>query len=491
MTISTTTATKQYSGDGSTVSFPTVFKFLANADVQITHRDSSDTETVWVEDTQYTLTGAGVSSGGTVTVKTSPTDYTPASGETITIERITADTQGTEYPEGGTFPAKAHETALDRLTMLVQQATAKIARSLKFPVTDASTLSSEIPNSTDRASKFLAFDSSGGPIASTGPTGDSSIPVSSYIETLLDDTSAAAARTTLGAQEDVVTTRGDTIRGDSSGDAERLALGSNEQVLVSDGTDAGWGDVPFPKNHIEGLWVTKSAADVIAVTAGEARDAGDAAGMTLAAFTKDVSSAWAVGTGNGSLDTGSYTGSTRYAVWLIRRSDTSVVDILSSESFSSPTMPTNYDQKRLISFFNTDSGPDIIAQTQIGDYIRFIGDVIADVSDTIADDTYETAALSVPPNCLAHIYANLADATSNLTDANLHVRTTGAADGVINLESWATVSTSGTFDGVSGIGMVLVNGSSQVDYTATEGSGDATVTLRTLGCLMLTRSNPI
>ena len=197
MTISTTTATKQYSGDGSTVSFPTVFKFLANADVQITHRDSSGTETVWVEDTQYTLTGAEVSSGGTVTVKTSPTDYTPASGETLTIERVTAETQGTDYPEGGAFPAAAHETALDRLTMLAQQATAKIARALKFPVTDASTLSSEIPNSSDRASKFLAFDSSGGPIASTGPTGDSSIPVSSYIETLLGDADAETARGSL------------------------------------------------------------------------------------------------------------------------------------------------------------------------------------------------------------------------------------------------------------------------------------------------------
>ena len=163
MAVSTTTATKQYSGDGSTVSFPTVFAFLANADIQITHRDSSGTETVWVENTQYTLTGAEVSSGGTVTVDTSPTDYTPASGETITIERITAETQGTEYPEGGAFPAKAHETALDRATMLVQQATAKIARTLKYPVTDASTLSAEIPNSDDRADTMLGFDSNGEP----------------------------------------------------------------------------------------------------------------------------------------------------------------------------------------------------------------------------------------------------------------------------------------------------------------------------------------
>ena len=196
MTLSTTTAVKQYDGDGSTVSFPTVFKFLANADVQITHRDSSDTETVWVEGTQYTLAGALSETGGTVTVNTSPTDYTPATGETITIERITTETQGTDYPAGGKFPSSAHETALDRLTMLVQQLSAQLARTLKFPVTDADTLSAEIPNSTDRASGRLGFDSSGEPIIVTSDI--TGVAATAFGTTLVEAVSAAAARLVLG-----------------------------------------------------------------------------------------------------------------------------------------------------------------------------------------------------------------------------------------------------------------------------------------------------
>ena len=48
---------------------------------------------------------------------------------------------------------------------------------------------------------------------------------------------AAAARTNLSAQADVITTRGDMVIGDSSGDAARLAVGTSGQAPVSDGTD--------------------------------------------------------------------------------------------------------------------------------------------------------------------------------------------------------------------------------------------------------------
>ena len=156
-------------------------------------------------------------------------------------------------------------------------------------------------------------------------------------------------------------------------------------------------------------------------------------------------------------------------------------------------MPTNYDFKRLIGFFVTDSGPDILAFTQIGDYFRFIGDVINDVSDnTITSGTYEAAALSVPPNSLAHIYGDLGNAGETSTVSRLHIRTAGAADSSgSNQEAWARLQTSGTFDSIGVNGMVLVDGSSQVEYTAFEGAGTATVSISTFGCTMLTRSNPV
>ncbi len=200
MTVETTTFIIQYNGDGATVTFATGFKFLANSDITVTHRDSSGVETTWTLDTQFTMAGAGDDAGGTLTVNTSPTDYTPASGETLTIQRVTAKTQATDYPAGGSFPSSAHEDALDRLTMIAQEtAVSGGGTVLEYPITDAATLTGVLPNSSDRASKFAAWDAAGEPIASTGPTGDSSIPVSTFMETVLDDTTAAAARSTLAA----------------------------------------------------------------------------------------------------------------------------------------------------------------------------------------------------------------------------------------------------------------------------------------------------
>ncbi len=308
----------------------------------------------------------------------------------------------------------------------------------------------------------------------------------------------AAMRTAIGlvigtdVQAEIVTTRGDIIRGDSSGDPERLALGAVGNAVISDGSDAAYGTyVPF--STIKGLTLSKLAADTLGISAGAARDATDVRTMTLASFTKNVSSAWVVGTGNGSLDTGSYTASTLYAVWLIVRSDTGVVDVLTSISFSTPTMPTNYNFKRLIGFFVTDSAPDILAFTQVGDYFRFTGDVVTDVTDaSMIADTFETAALSVPPNCLAHIYAAMTSAGDTAADGDIAVRTAGAADAGGPTESVSHAKFNAiNVGGTGGSATVLVDGSSQVDYAVSEDNNISTANIRTLGCLMLTRSNPI
>lgn len=79
--------------------------------------------------------------------------------------------------------------------------------------------------------------------------------------------------------------------------------------------------------------------------------------ITLAsAITKNAANAWAVGTGNGSLDTGAIANSTYYG-YLIQRSDTGVVDVLTSLSATSPTMPASYDRRSpaLFSFVRTAS----------------------------------------------------------------------------------------------------------------------------------------
>lgn len=71
--------------------------------------------------------------------------------------------------------------------------------------------------------------------------------------------------------------------------------------------------------------------------------------MKLAsAMTKNLTSNWAAGTGNGGLDTGSIANNTWYYPWLIMNLNTFAVDVLWSASASSPTMPSGYTIKRRI-----------------------------------------------------------------------------------------------------------------------------------------------
>lgn len=120
---------------------------------------------------------------------------------------------------------------------------------------------------------------------------------------------------------------------------------------------------------LNGLTTSNNVSDAtndIDIAAGTA--ASDAATPTLitlaSALTKRLDAVWAVGTGNGGLDTGSIANGT-YHIWLIQRSDTGVVDALFSASATSPTMPTSYDRKRRIGSIIRASAA-ILPFTQIG-----------------------------------------------------------------------------------------------------------------------------
>jgi len=161
MTVSSTTSKVSYTGNGLTTAFAVPFYFLEAADLQVILRTGT-TETVQALTTNYTVTGAGVSSGGTVTMLTAP-----AAAVTVTIRRNIEATQETDLLPNDRLPAESLETALDKVTMLTQQLGEESARSIKFPASDA-VMSSQVPAASARASKFLSFDANGVPTASVG-----------------------------------------------------------------------------------------------------------------------------------------------------------------------------------------------------------------------------------------------------------------------------------------------------------------------------------
>lgn len=134
--------------------------------------------------------------------------------------------------------------------------------------------------------------------------------------------------------------------------------GSTSTFLRGD----GWAEVPLPANYLTGLTLSNNVTDPtndIDIATGTCRASASssvAANLTLgSSLTKRLDASWAVGSGNGWLDTGSITNGT-YHAHLIRRSDTGVVDSLASLSPSAPTMPANYDSFRRIGSFKRVAG---------------------------------------------------------------------------------------------------------------------------------------
>jgi len=156
MTVSSTTTRVSYSGNGTTTAFAVPFYFLASGDLLVVLRSATGVETTQVLGTNYTVTGAGVSSGGTVTMTAAP-----AAGVTLVISRNAALTQTTDLLPNDRLPAESIETALDKLTMLSQQLDETTDRSIKFPVSDSTSISSQLPTSSNRANKYLKFTNTG------------------------------------------------------------------------------------------------------------------------------------------------------------------------------------------------------------------------------------------------------------------------------------------------------------------------------------------
>ncbi|MGH9811523.1 MAG: hypothetical protein ACRD4T_00155 [Candidatus Acidiferrales bacterium] len=135
MTVPITTRKVEFSGNGVTTAFATTFRFLTNAHVVVKLKLSGGSFVTQVEGTHYTLTGAGLDAGGTVTMVVAP----PASS-TLSIERTVPLTQTVDFSVQGSFAPQTHEDEFDLHTHADQQLEGRIAalESISNPAPDFS-----------------------------------------------------------------------------------------------------------------------------------------------------------------------------------------------------------------------------------------------------------------------------------------------------------------------------------------------------------------
>lgn len=116
MTVASTQSYIEYTGDGATQTFPVPFYFILNSDISVTVADASGNLDELTYGVEYSAMGGGNADGGSVTL-----NQALDSSHTILVYRNPLATQETIYYENGKFPAKSHEKALDKLTMLIQK----------------------------------------------------------------------------------------------------------------------------------------------------------------------------------------------------------------------------------------------------------------------------------------------------------------------------------------------------------------------------------
>lgn len=241
----------------------------------------------------------------------------------------------------------------------------------------------------------------------------------------------------------------------------------------------------MPRGYIDGLILSNNGTDAsndIDISAGVAVDDGAAVMMKLSAtLTKRLDAAWAVGSGNGGLDTGAEATSTWYHVWLIRRPDTGVVDALFSLSATAPTMPTNYTQKHRLGAVFNDSGSVLRPFMQRGNQFWWKTPPALDVSVTNLGTSRTLYTLSVPTGVVVEAIFNMA-----LADAAVQVVYFTCPD-VDDVAPSSTVSPLGTAQNVAahghqgdaGLLRVLTNTSAQIGARSTAANTD--LDIATLG----------
>lgn len=132
MTIASTTNRNDYVGNGAVSVYSYTFKIFAETDLLVTQRDTDDVETTLVLTTDYTVSGVGETSGGSITLVAGNL----TTGYALTIRRVRPLTQETDIRNQGDFFANTHEDQFDDSIMIAQQQQNEIDRSLQLAETE-------------------------------------------------------------------------------------------------------------------------------------------------------------------------------------------------------------------------------------------------------------------------------------------------------------------------------------------------------------------
>lgn len=165
MTVTTTTASQTFQGNGVATAFPCAFEILENTDIDVYFvNPATGTQTQAVLNTDYTVAGAGASAGFTVN-----TTVPVPTGTNLYVVRALPLTQPTDFTNQGAFFPNMHEAALDRLCMLIQQI-ANYSEGLNITMPPGLVPQPLTLFPIPQAGSLIGWNAAGTALVNTGPT---------------------------------------------------------------------------------------------------------------------------------------------------------------------------------------------------------------------------------------------------------------------------------------------------------------------------------
>jgi hypothetical protein len=166
--VSTPTNLIQYTGNGSTATYSVPWRFFQNADLVVQETSPSGVVTPIVLNVDYTVSGAGLPAGGSITL----TAGNLAAGTILTILRDPSQVQQTSLPNGSPYFGSTIEAALDLLTMQVQGTRKHVNNAIQIPLSESGAgYNLQLPTAPNRANKVIGFDALGNVIMTAGGGG--------------------------------------------------------------------------------------------------------------------------------------------------------------------------------------------------------------------------------------------------------------------------------------------------------------------------------